>query len=239
MTTHVDRSVGGRRPGGRQVIPRPTATRPGGRAAWADEIGRVDLSVDAVLRRLSRHDAARPIAPAFPDARPSAVLIALVDGADGAEVLLTKRSQHLRNHRGEISFPGGRIDAGETPHEAAVREAFEEVRLDPDSVQVVAQLEPISTVVSKSYILPIVARLDERPPLVPHDAEVDRILWASLGELARADTYRGEWWGTPPLDREMHFFDLDDETIWGATGRMLHELVARAHGLAVATQDWW
>lgn len=227
------------RPGGAQRIPRPTAVRPAGPAPWADLVGQVALSVDAVLDRLQRHDAARPIAPPFADARPSAVLVALVDGDDGAEVLLTKRSLRLTNHRGEISFPGGRLDADETPLDAAIREAFEEVQLDPALVTVSAQLEPLSTVVSKSYIMPIVARLPHRPHLVPHDAEVDRILWVPLGELARSDTYRGEWWGTPPLDREMHFFDLDDETIWGATGRMLHELLARAHGLSPDAADWW
>lgn len=229
----------GRRAGGAQTIPRPTATRPAGPAPWADRVGQVDLSVGSVLTRLQRHDTERPVVPPFPDARPSAVLVALVEGRHGAEVLLTKRSLHLTNHRGEISFPGGRIDAGETPHEAALREAFEEVRLAPEHVEIVAQLEPLSTVVSRSYILPVVARLDARPTLVPHDAEVDRILWVPVAELAREDTYRGEMWGTPPLDREMHFFDLDDETIWGATGRMLHELVARAHGLDPAAPDWW
>jgi 8-oxo-dGTP pyrophosphatase MutT (NUDIX family) len=206
---------------------------------WQPVAGQIDLSVDAVLGRLRDHDAERPLVPPFPDARPSAVLVALVDGDDGAEVLLTKRSAHLTHHRGEISFPGGRLDPGEAAHDAAIREAFEEVRLDRRWVDVVAQLEPISTVVSKSLILPVVARLDRRPELVPHDAEVDRILWVSVAELARSDTYRGELWGTPPLDREMHFFDLDDETIWGATGRMLHELVARAHGFDPATPDWW
>ena len=72
-----------------------------------------------------------PLLPSFPDARVSAVLIVLVEGDDGAEVLLTRRSMEMRNHRGEISFPGGRLDAGETPIDAALREAHEEVGLDP------------------------------------------------------------------------------------------------------------
>lgn len=177
--------------------------------------------------------------PPFPDARPAAVLVALADGPHGAEVLLTKRSAQLRNHRGEISFPGGRIDPGETPLQTAIREAYEEVQLPPDLVDVTAQLEPLSTVVSKSYIVPLVAHLTHQPELVPHDAEVERILWVPLAELARPDTFREEWWGTPPLDRPMYFFELDDETVWGATGRMLFELLSLAFEAAAPSPDWW
>ena len=65
------------------------------------------------------------------DARHSAVLVPLYDGPDGAEVLLTRRSQALRNHRGEVSFPGGRMDPGETPLQTALREAHEEVGARP------------------------------------------------------------------------------------------------------------
>jgi hypothetical protein len=68
--------------------------------------------------------------------------------------------------------------------------------------------------------------------LHPAPDEVERILWVPLAELARPDTYREEWWGTPPLDRPLYFFELDDETIWGATGRMLHQLLRFAHGVA-------
>jgi 8-oxo-dGTP pyrophosphatase MutT (NUDIX family) len=192
-----------------------------------------------VLRRLAAHDPDRHHVPPFPDARPAAVLVALADGPHGAEVLLTKRSARLRNHRGEISFPGGRIDPGETPLQAAIREAWEEVQLPTDLVDVTAQLEPLSTVVSKSYIVPLVAHLTHQPELVPHDAEVDRILWVPLAELARPDTFREEWWGTPPLVRPMYFFELDDETVWGATGRMLFELLSLAYEAPAPSPDWW
>ena len=90
-------------------------------------------------------------------ARHSAVLVPLYDGPDGAEVLLTRRSQALRNHRGEVSFPGGRIDPGETPVAAALREAYEEVALDPQVPQVIGELDHLSTVVSSSRIVPVAA----------------------------------------------------------------------------------
>jgi 8-oxo-dGTP pyrophosphatase MutT (NUDIX family) len=163
--------------------------------------------------------------PSFPDARVSAVLIALFDGDDGPEVLLTRRSMHMRNHRGEISFPGGRLDPGETPVQTALREAEEEVGLDPDLPVVVGELAHLNTIVSRSYIVPVVSVLEERPAVEPRTGEVDRVMWTPLAELTRPGTYRMERWGTAPMDRPLHFFELDDETVWGATAHMLVDLL--------------
>ena len=214
-----------RRAGGAQHIPRPAVWEPGDLAAPAAHP--LVITVDDIERALAGSPPGRPLLPAFPDARPSAVLIALADGSDGANVLLTRRSLDLRTHRGEVSFPGGRIDAGETPTAAALREANEEVALDPSTVEVFAELEHLSTVVSRSYIVPIVGRLPEIVPLAPASPEVERVLWLPLSELVRPDTYRSERWGTSPTDRLLHFFELDDETVWGATAHMLVELLAR------------
>jgi mutator protein MutT len=217
------------RRGGRQQIPRPSNWRPGQPAPWRGLSARLDAaSVAATLVALQRPVDA---VPTFPGARLSAVLIVLRDGNEGAEVLLTRRSMSLRNHKGEVSFPGGRVDAGETPEDAARREAFEEVAMPLDAVEIVGHLEPISTVVSLSYIIPVVGVLHGDPQLVPAAAEVARIFWTPLAELVRDDTYREEWWGSPPLDRSIHFFELDDETIWGATARLLHQLLVVAHRL--------
>ena len=156
------------------------------------------------------------------------MLIALHDGEDGAEVLLTRRSMLLRNHQGEISFPGGRMDPGETPVETALREAHEEVGLDPSLPTVVGELPHLNTVVSRSYIVPVVSVLPERPELTPQTGEVDRVLWTPIEELTREGTYRLERWGQAPFDRPLHFFELDDETVWGATAHMLVELLTAA-----------
>lgn len=214
--------------GGRQIIPRPDAWRLGDPAPWlgAQPIEGVADLAEVVARRPSGR-----LAPPFPDARNSAVLIVLHDGPDGPEALFTRRAMHLRNHRGEISFPGGRMEVGETPADAALREAWEEVALEPSAVTVHGELDHLSTIVSKSYIVPVVGSVAERPALVPHPGEVDRILWVPLAELAAAETYREERWGTPPTDRPIFFFELDDETIWGATARMLHQLLRLAHGV--------
>jgi peroxisomal coenzyme A diphosphatase NUDT7 len=163
--------------------------------------------------------------------RESAVLVALADGPDGAEVLLTRRSQTLTSHRGEISFPGGRVDANETFEAAALREAHEEVALDPSLVQLRGRLDPISTMASRSYIVPVVATLEVHPSLRPAAGEVDRIIWVPLAELTRSDTFREEVWHFDGDPRSIFFFELDDETIWGATARILHQLLRAALGI--------
>ncbi len=217
------------RQGGQQRIPRPANWRPGDPAPWGGITARLDAA--SVAEALGLVERPVDAIPTFPGARLSAVLIVLRDGEEGAEVLLTRRSMSLRNHRGEIAFPGGRVDPGETPEAAARREAFEEVAMPLDAVEVVGHLEPISTVVSLSWIVPVVGLLRSDPPLAAAAQEVDRIFWVSLAELIREDTYREEWWGTAPLDRSIHFFELDDETVWGATARLLHQLLVVAHRL--------
>lgn len=171
-----------------------------------------------------------PIAP-IDTLRSSAVLVAIADGPNGAEVLLTRRSELLRSHRGEISFPGGRVDPGETFEQAALREAHEEVALEPSAVQLHGGLDPISTLVSRSFIVPVVGSVDHQVVLQPAADEVQRIIWVPLAELTRGDTFREELWDFDGARRPMYFFELDDETIWGATARILHQLVRVALGV--------
>jgi mutator protein MutT len=219
-----------RRPGGAQIIPRPTAWAAGELGAPAAHP--LVVTVDDIERALAAATPGRPIAPTFPDARASAVLVALADGEEGAEVLLTRRSRHLRTHKGEISFPGGRMDPGETPAETALREAHEEVGLDPTLVTLFAELDHLSTVVSRSHIVPVVGRLPAVVPLGPASPEVERVMWLPLAELVRPDTYHSERWGRSPTDRLLHFFELEDETVWGATARILVDLITRSQGVA-------
>jgi 8-oxo-dGTP pyrophosphatase MutT (NUDIX family) len=221
-----------RRAGGNQVIPRPTAWRPGPAALWESSrasLPPIDVATIAAVLRARGPGKAPPME--LEDARHSAVLVPLYDGPDGAEVLLTRRSQALRNHRGEVSFPGGRMDPGETPLQTALREAHEEVALDPSLPHVLGELDHLSTVASRSRIVPIVASLPGRPVVHPSSSEVARVLFVPLVDLLTPGTYREELWGSPPLDRSITFFELDDETIWGATARMLAQLLGLALGI--------
>ena len=231
--------------GGPQYIPRPASARPGEPAPWADlapERRRIGLD------RLETCFAGRVGAPSAvedqEEVRPSAVLACLWEHDGNTEVLLTRRSLGLRSHRGEVAFPGGRSDPGESLVDAALREAGEEVGLDLDTVTVLGELDHLMTVTSRSFIVPFVALLPGRPVgLVANPGEVDALLFTPVEELLLDEVYREErWtWPQPPAwvggdgatERPIFFFELVGDTVWGATGAMLRQLLGIALGLDV------
>lgn len=217
-----------KRPGGDQVIPRPPQVWVKPFNPWS----KLDLSnlhsLDRVVERVRRFTQDLAVLPPAPDARVSAVLVGLLDSPGGPEVILTKRSKLLRSYTGEISFPGGRLDADESPREAAIREAHEEINLDPRHVEVIGELSAVTTNFSTTHVVPIVALIKERPSLDVVNDEVERVFTVPLIEFTREDTYWEELWGAPPDQLQVHFYHLDDETVWGATGRMLHQLLSIA-----------
>jgi 8-oxo-dGTP pyrophosphatase MutT (NUDIX family) len=158
--------------------------------------------------------------------RPAAVLCALFDEGGQAHVVLTRRSSRLRSHTHQVSFPGGRIDRGEDPLAAALREAKEEVDLDPSVVEVIGRLAKLRTALNPAPITPFVALLPARPDLRPNPAEVERAYTVPLIELTGPDVYRQEMWTFPDgEERPMEFYELIGDTVWGATARMLTELL--------------
>ena len=157
--------------------------------------------------------------------RPSAVLCTLFEEEGAARVVLTRRSSRLRSHTGQVSFPGGRLDEGEDPISAALREAREEIGLHPSTVEIIGELSPLVTVSSGAAISPCVGVLPERPQLHPNPSEVERVFDVALTELTAADVYHEEVWPFPGGERSMYVFDLDGDTVWGATARMLTELL--------------
>lgn len=163
-----------------------------------------------------------------PGIRPAAVLVGILDDGGSPAMLLTRRSQVLRQHRGEVSFPGGRLEPGERPEDAAVREAGEEIGLPSSSVHLLGRLPSLTTYVSSSHVVPVVARIDAGVDLAVCNEEVDRVFTVRLSELVREHTYSEEQWGEPPDEHRVHFFYLDDETVWGVTARILHQVLTVA-----------
>lgn len=220
--------------GGPQVIPRPPGTRQGGPAPWAhlpvDE-RRVDL--EALRRCFTGRVGAPSAVEGHEEVAPSAVLAAFWEHDGGLEVLLTRRSQGLRAHKGEVAFPGGRIDPGESRAGAALREAGEEVGLDPAGVEVLGELDHLMTVTSRSFIVPLVAVLPGGRPrsLVPNPGEVDAILFVPVEELLLDEVYREERWTWDREERGIFFFELVGDTVWGATAAMLRHLLGTVLGL--------
>jgi 8-oxo-dGTP pyrophosphatase MutT (NUDIX family)/GNAT superfamily N-acetyltransferase len=224
------------RRGGGQIIPRIETRLPGVAQPWPVAGPNDTVSLDDVVTLIKARGAGSPTPFHVDEPRYSAVLIALFEGDRGAEVVLTRRSWILSSHRGEVSFPGGRTDPGEHPHRTALREAHEEIGLHEDDVEIVGELDQIATVVSRSVIVPVVARLRTRPDVRPMTAEVDRVLTVPLVELLAPRTYRSEQWGLD-WERVVHFFELDDETVWGATGRMLFQLLEIATRIAPKSDE--
>jgi 8-oxo-dGTP pyrophosphatase MutT (NUDIX family) len=225
------------RVGGRQVIPRPPTARAGSAAPWA-ALGSGDrrgITVDRVGRAVAGAEgtpvwAQRLPADGFPDpGAPAAVLVPLFDEDAEARVVLTRRSAHLRAHRGEVSFPGGRLDPGETIEAGALRESAEEIGLDPGAVTLVGRLTPVTTFASGSTITPVVGLLPGRPRLVPSPTEVEHVFDVALADLADPAIFREEFWTVPGRGSDdpfpVWFFELPDDTVWGATARMLVDLL--------------
>ena len=216
------------RAGGSQVIPRPKNFRIIDHNPWVNLDTSALSSLEVVTQAVAAFQPDQVLRQPLENVRPSAVLVGLFESSNGVEAILTRRSQNLTNHRGEISFPGGRLDAGESVLQAALRETQEEIGLSPEDVEVVGELNSMATVVSNSHIVPIVGRYRTPPKLHAVNDEVDRVFSVPLSELVRTDTYSQEHWIFDDREFQINFFYLDDETIWGATARILFQVMMLA-----------
>lgn len=220
--------------GGPQIIPRPAQSSLGGPPPWR--------AVPLHQRRVDLVDLERRLAAAKPKFKDrglpetssnSAVLIALYLEDERPMVLLTRRSREMRSHTHEVSFPGGHQEPGDTDLIAtALREANEEIGLNPTSVRIIGELDRFVTVGSGSLVHPYVALLDAPPRgIKPSPREVEEILRVPVSELLRDDVWREERWQIEGRgDITVTFFELKGDTVWGATGNMLRQLLSIATG---------
>jgi 8-oxo-dGTP pyrophosphatase MutT (NUDIX family) len=190
----------------------------------------------STLARLREVLASRPprtldgaaLPPGAPEGglREAAVLVPLFEHEGETQVLLTLRRMDLRHHAGQVSFPGGRIEPGETPLAAALREAQEEVGLDPGRVEVLGALDEVMVLATGFRLVPWVGITPFPYPYVAHPAEVEALLYVPLSSLARSGVHRTEQLEAYGAPHEVHFYDLPAVTVWGATARVLHQLLA-------------
>ncbi len=215
--------------GGPQRIPRPDNWTPGNPAPW---LHATDVDLDTLERRLLTRTSGHQLTGAPPPKRHSAVLIALYSDPEPT-VVLTRRTQQMRAHSGEVSFPGGGQDPGESLWDTACREAREEIQLDTALARRIGELDHLTTVSSQARIVPYVARLSQPPSMTANPDEVDEILLVSLSELLLPEVYREERWQWPGSNqqRPIYFFDLFGDTVWGATANLLRQLLVTALGL--------
>ncbi|HET7324160.1 MAG TPA: CoA pyrophosphatase [Halococcus sp.] len=166
--------------------------------------------------------------------RDAAVLVPVItrsDADDDAYLLFTKRADHLGEHPGQMSFPGGgREPIDENLTATALREAREEIGLDPDSAEVIGRLDDIRTT-SRYAIRPFVARVPDRE-YVPDEREVAEVVVLPLEELTDPANYDSERRDHPYYgDIRLHFFRVGGYVVWGATGRILVQFLE-------LTTDW-
>lgn len=217
-----------RRPGGRQQLPRPANWRELGHTPWENLDTSALQNIDTVCRVVGRTQIDNRAQESTFNAHRSAVLIPLFSTGSDPRVLLTRRSDTLTTHQGQIAFPGGRLEPGETTLQAALRETREEIGIDASQAHVVTELSAHRVISSSSHIVPHVVRLTDDPIGFSLNAEVERVFSISLSELIRPDTFVQEHWVFPDREVVVPIFYLDDETIWGATARMLQELLMLA-----------
>jgi 8-oxo-dGTP pyrophosphatase MutT (NUDIX family) len=198
------------------------------------------------LDPLASYDPNRPAATSDfdlnPDARveggflnPAAVLVPLVEHEAGVTVVFTRRSETLRAHTGQIAFPGGRSDPGETPWETALREAHEEIGLDPSFVTVAGLSSGYQTRTGYD-ITPVVGFVRPGFHLKPNPDEVADVFEVPFAFLMEPDNHERQFREQADgLRRYFYAMSYEDRVIWGATAGMVRVLYERLYGEAAAS----
>lgn len=165
------------------------------------------------------------------DCREAGVLLLLYshlnqENVPESYIIFTRRPDTMSAHSGQISFPGGRREVGETLEETALRETAEELGIPTDTLQIVGQLSTLYTPPSNFCIYPFVAFSPVRPNFYPNLFEVAEMIEAPLSLLLKPQTYKREIWYFENFGkREIPFFDIFGHKVWGATAMILSEFL--------------
>jgi 8-oxo-dGTP pyrophosphatase MutT (NUDIX family) len=182
------------------------------------------MSVDELVAvtRAQLEGRRRRVVPPGPLVR-AAVLVPIVDRGE-AYLVFAQRTDRVGHHAGQISFPGGRVDPEDADDlAAALREAHEEVGLEPSRVEPLGLLDDTETVATQFVITPIVGVV--RGPVVwqPDGEEIEKVIEVPVAALLDRGCFRVERWEREGVARDVYFYDYRGDTIWGATARILKQ----------------
>ncbi len=159
--------------------------------------------------------------------RPAGVLVAFQIDSNGLDLILTKRSSRLKHHPGQIAFPGGKVDAGDTDvTAAALREADEEIGLSPDNVEVLGTL-PCHETVTGFAVTPVIGLVKDKFDPVPEPGEVDEVFAVPFTHVANAAMFSVQYRRWQGRRRHYYTVPFGPYYIWGATARILRGLADR------------
>jgi 8-oxo-dGTP pyrophosphatase MutT (NUDIX family) len=172
-----------------------------------------------------------PVSELRRDCRRAGVLVLLYPCQDELCLVFTRRTEHLESHSGQISFPGGSLQTGESAPQAALREAEEELGVPTAALELLGELSPLYIPPSDFCVYPLVAYAPERPGFVRNPHEVAEIIEAPLSHLLDPATRREEVWSWQDTGRQVPFYGVGPHKVWGATAMILCELLTLIGGL--------
>jgi 8-oxo-dGTP pyrophosphatase MutT (NUDIX family) len=157
---------------------------------------------------------------------PAAVLLLIVYRGGEPHLVFSKKTETVPHHKGQFAFPGGLVHAEDASRvETALREAREEVGLDPAAVEVLGVMDDVPTATTGFVITPVVGLCAATPALAPDGREIERVLEVPLRLLMDPGVFREEWWEREGRSRPVLFFTVGEDVIWGATARILKEFL--------------
>jgi 8-oxo-dGTP pyrophosphatase MutT (NUDIX family) len=185
-----------------------------------------ELSIDALRARIAVALGRARRVLTLPDHVRAAVLVLFVYRRGQPALVFGKKTEDVPHHKGQFSFPGGVVrNSDSSVVEAALREAQEEIGLDPAAVEVLGLFHDIPTTVTNFVITPVLGLARGEPAFRPDGREIERVIEIPLAHLLEPTTFREEEWEREGVKRAVLFVSYGDDVVWGTTGRILREVL--------------